>query len=101
MVLTMAEYKKPHIEIVTERRPCYVDGRKAMFHTWEHRSEIIIPSPMVGGHQGGVAACVFAIVEFEDGTVASVLPQTIHFADGGGFQDVAFFPLNKDGDPDE
>ena len=91
----MPEYKKPIISLIAERRPCYVDGKKAMFHTWEYRCEIVSPSIMVGGHNGGVQSWVFGIVEFEDGTVALVLPEKIRFADGGGFQDVEFLPMNE------
>ena len=78
------------ITIQHERRPCYVDGKKAMFHQWANRQEIIAPSVAVGGHGGGVVAAVFGIVEFEDGTVQERRPNDIRFADGGGFHDTAF-----------
>ena len=60
-------------------RPCTVDSMKALFHRWEDKSWIVPPSPMVGGHQGGVVRGVFAIVEMEDGTVREVEPEKVKF----------------------
>lgn len=74
-------------------RPCYVknqDGTirgKALFHRWEQYSKVIPPSPMIGGHQGGVNSYVMGIVEFEDGTVDTIFPEFIRFADGGDFDE--------------
>lgn len=65
----------------TEYRPCYVKDKKALFHRWEEKSEIVVPSPMVGGHGGGVVKGTLAIVEYEDGTIDEVRPQQIRFAD--------------------
>lgn len=65
----------------SEHRPCIADGKKALFHNWERWSEILPPSPMVGGHNGGVLQGTLAIVEYEDGTVGKVLPQSIKFVD--------------------
>lgn len=64
-----------------EYRPCYVDGEKAVFHKWVEYSDIIPPSPMVGGHVGGARKYTLAIVEFESGRIAEVPPTTIKFAD--------------------
>ena len=64
-----------------EYRPCYVNGEKALFHRWVDRREIIGPSPLKGGHSGGVISFTNAIVEFENGNVAEVLPRDICFAD--------------------
>lgn len=55
---------------------------KAMFHCWNHRSELYDASPMIGGHPGGQVSGTFAIVEYEDGTVHEVEPQNIRFVDG-------------------
>lgn len=43
-------------------RPCFVDGRKALFHRWTAYNVID-----------------YAIVEYEDGTVDIVHPQSIRF----------------------
>lgn len=64
-----------------EYRPCTVAGKRALFHKWEENSEIYAPSPMVGGHNGGVVKYTLAIVEFEDGHVERVRPQDIMFID--------------------
>lgn len=73
----------------SQYRPCVVDGRKALFHTWEHWSEIIPPSPMVGGHAGGVIQGGCGIVEYEDGQIEKVYPQQIRFTDNI-FKDYCF-----------
>lgn len=78
-------------------RPCYVmiyerdpkrrgmlirdREEKALFHCWEQTSDVIEPSPMVGGHSGGVIAGMAAIVEREDGRVGRVRPEDIRFCD--------------------
>ena len=64
-----------------EYRPCYVDGKKALFHRWTERSEIIPPSPMIGGHGGGCIKFTSAIIEYDDGSIAEVEPSKIRFAD--------------------
>lgn len=69
------------ITVKMEMRPCMVKGRKALFHRWVDRSECIEPSPLIGGHNGGVAAWTDALVEYEDGTVAEVAPRYIKFLD--------------------
>lgn len=70
------------IRVGMEYRPCIVDGRKALFHKWERKSEIVPPSMLKGGHSGGTVCCDLAIVEFESGDVAEVLPERIRFTDG-------------------
>ena len=74
-----------------KRRPCFVNGQKAMFHCWRHASQVISPSPLFGGHPGGVVSETYGIVEYEDGSIAAyVEPGSIRFADGGGFDEIAF-----------
>lgn len=72
------------IEIKAELRPCIVDGHKAFFHRWEQYSEIVPPSPMRGGHGGGVIARVLGIIELEDGKVLTAYPEEIRFTDRKG-----------------
>lgn len=60
------------------RRPCYVDGQRAIFNCW---------SQEIRG--------VMGIVEFENGGVSKVYPENIQFADGGGFEEYAFRPMNE------
>ena len=73
-----------------EYRPCYVSGIKALFHKWEDKSEIVPPSVLKGGHNGGVISKTFGIVEFENGEVAEVEPRRIIFADNT-FREYAFY----------
>ena len=54
---------------------------KALFHCWDHRSELYDASPMIGGHPDGQVSGTFAIVEYEDGIVHEVEPQNIRFVD--------------------
>lgn len=71
--------------IKRQLRPCVVttkDGDKnALFHQWSDQSELIGPSLMRGGHNGGTLKYTVAIVEYEDGKVAEVGPQYIRFLD--------------------
>lgn len=73
------------IFLETKLRPCYVkineDEVKALFHGWDYQSYPIEPSPMVGGHPGGVMAYTQGIVEMIHGEVKTVNPNTIRFAD--------------------
>lgn len=55
---------------------------RALFHCWEQRSEVIPPSPMVGGHSGGVVSLNLGIIEREDGTIHEAYPEEIRFIDG-------------------
>lgn len=65
----------------SEYRVCIVDGKNALFHTWEIKRQIIEPSLMQGGHNGGTVQATLAIVEFEDGTIEEVYPYRIKFLD--------------------
>lgn len=62
-------------------RPCIVNNKKALFHTFEQYSQIISPSLLAGGNNGGTIAEVFAIVEYEDGTVSRVHVSALKFTD--------------------
>ena len=68
------------IELKAERRLCKVNGKLGYFHCWEHYSTVIEPSPMIGGHPGGVISYVRGIVEFPDG-VRQVPVKNIEFCD--------------------
>lgn len=79
----------------SEYRPCIVKGKKALFHRWTERAYIVPPSPMVGGHNGGVIKDTAGIVEYEDGTVAEVYATNIKFVDNL-FKEIAFPPEVSD-----
>ncbi len=44
----------------------------ASLHGFFQRSTVIEPSPMVGGHPGGVVAYPVAVIELEDGKILEV-----------------------------
>ena len=69
------------IKITYELRPCFVNHKKALFHKWSNNSELLLPSPMEGGHGGGISTWTLGIVEFEDGSVGRCSPGDIKFAD--------------------
>lgn len=63
----------------SEYRPCIIEGKKALFHRWEEVAKVIPPSPMVGGHNGGIVKMTLGIIELEDGVVTEVYPHKIRF----------------------
>lgn len=69
------------LETVSQLRPCYVDGVKALFHNWGQHSRVVEPSPMVGGAPGGTVSYILGVVEFEDGQIKQVFPEKIKFVD--------------------
>ena len=87
------------IEICMERRPCYVNDKRAMFHRWVEKIEaqkfiqIFTSDPPSAVVQ---LKDTFALVEFENGKVELVRPENIQFADGGDFDAINFLPLNID-----
>lgn len=72
-------------------RPCIVKihpknsipPRNAYFHRWCDRSQIVDPSPMMGGSPGGVLKFITALVEYEDGSMDECSPKCIVFTDRG------------------
>lgn len=61
-------------------RLCSVNGEIGYFHCWEHFSEPMPASPIVGGSPTGVMSKLFGIVEFHD-RVSRVDPISIIFSD--------------------
>lgn len=68
-----------------ELRPCVVKietgETRGFFHCWEHISEIIEPSPLKGGHSGGVISATVGLVELDDGSIIKVYPTSLRFID--------------------
>lgn len=63
-------------------RQCIVNDKLCYFHGWNNKSDIYAPSPMIGGHPGGVVSATYGIVEFPDGTVNEFIhPKEIKFCD--------------------
>lgn len=64
-----------------ELRLCEVDGKFGYFHCWEQYSDVVAPSPMIGGHPGGQISHVYGLVEFHGEPVKRVNPTDIKFCD--------------------
>jgi hypothetical protein len=75
------------IEIKMECRPCFVNGKKAMFHKWVESSQ------QLGNYSFRET---FALVEYEDGTVKKEPLDNIKFADGGNFEKTAWREKEND-----
>lgn len=81
--------------VFPQLRPCLVNGEECLFHTWENFMQVIAPSAMVGGHNGGQIAYTLGIVEKADGTLMKVYPGHVRFVDslheeiwsGGAYRD--------------
>ena len=91
---------------VTERRPCWVKGLRAMFHKWADKtvdvfiSNMMVPSIQVeearqyydstgivpNGFRIEKITNTYALVEFEDGRVEEIAPTTITFLDHSEFE---------------
>lgn len=68
----------------TEYRPCYVNGRRALFHRWVNTANPVLPKGV--SHDNEKARffqhrSTTGLVEYADGTLARVWPQEIRFAD--------------------
>jgi hypothetical protein len=75
------------IEVQEKTRPCWVNGRRGIFHRWTDSAR---PAKARGEENDPDAKyyqlySVHALVEFEDGTVARIWPADLKFADGGEF----------------
>ena len=69
------------IVIKIDYRPCYVNGKKALFHKWCENAQPLEPSPSILGHKGGQLWHTLGLVEVEDGSVKFVDPYCIKFCD--------------------
>ncbi|MDY4109585.1 MAG: hypothetical protein SOY48_01670 [Eubacterium sp.] len=68
--------------IENKLRPCFIDGKKALFHRRADYSTVVGESALLSGHNAGEIKRTYAIVEYDDGTVAEVEPSKIKFATG-------------------
>lgn len=82
----------------SELRPCYVNGRKALFHRWVNTARPQLPK----GQELSENARFYqfrattGLVEYEDGTIDQVWPRDIKFADHGRFRDYAWDPAEEE-----
>ena len=75
-----------------EYRPCYVNGRRALFHRWTDSARPVKARGMEEEENAEryQLHSVHGLVEYEDGTMERVWPSAIQFADGGYFDDYAW-----------
>ena len=81
-----------------EYRPCYVNGRKAVFHRWVNTANPALPRGMSAGDDKArffQHRSTTALVEYADGTVDRVWPQDIRFADGGRFKTIEWLAAGQ------
>lgn len=96
------------ITIEFERRPCMVwqpcrnepdYEKRAFFHQLITRRGVVPPSNLRGGHQGGQVQDVFAVVEYDDGTLGTVELGRVRFLDSDAVFGEYVWPGEKDGQP--
>ena len=90
----MAEWTVIHSDT---RRPCLTNyGEKCFFHCWTNETRVIPPSALRGGHQGGVVSETFALLEFENGSVARYHVDQFKFIDSGRFEEIDWTDTRKE-----
>jgi len=60
-------------------RTCMIQNQRVIFHRWDQKSEIVKPS--YAGRPSGIIRYPVAVIEYEDGVVATVPADNIVFLD--------------------
>lgn len=68
-------------KLKTENRKCIFKKEVYTFHGFYQESNVIPPSPLVGGHSGGVIAYPVAIIENRKGKLMEVEATSIQFVE--------------------
>jgi len=68
-------------KLKTENRKCIFRKEVYTFHGFYQESNVIPPSPLVGGHSGGVIAYPVAIIEDKKGKLMEVEATSIQFVE--------------------
>lgn len=94
--LEQLERRPPQIVIAqeSEYRPCWVRGKKAIFHRWANSARPVLPRGVQPSENERFYQFrnTLALVEYEDGTMERVYPSDIQFADHGRFRDYCWLP---------
>lgn len=95
----MAEFKTEFI-IEPEVRPCWVKGKRALFHRWADSARPVAPKgqPEVETDLRYQLWHVHGIVEYEDGTIDRVWPYYIQFAENPAFKEYAWEQMEEERD---
>lgn len=64
-----------------EYRPCEVEGKQGIFHTWVQTATPIPAENLRGGAPAGQLMQVLAIIEYEDGSISLEHPRKVVFTD--------------------
>lgn len=89
--------KVVHVEEQSPR-PCWVKGKKAIFHRWCNNANPVLPRGVEPDDEKAryfQYRSVQAVVEYMDGTVERVYPQQVKFADGGRFDEMTWLPATQ------
>lgn len=81
-----------------EYRPCYANGRMALFHRWVNTANPALPKGMDASNEKArffQHRSTTALIEYADGTMDRVWPQDIRFADGGRFDKYEWTPADE------
>ncbi len=74
----------------TMLRKCYIHNKdkteKAWFHQFYVHQDVIPPSTIMHGDNGGQVTTLFAVIEDEEHKVSLVSPFQIQFVDGGEWE---------------
>ncbi len=82
--VNIAPTPSPIIYGENEYRPCYVNGRRALFHRWINTANPVLPkgvSPDDEKARFFQHRSTTGLVEYSDGALERVWPQEIRFAD--------------------
>lgn len=93
----MATLMESKITYGPELRPCYANGKKALFHRWRDAANTHGASPFVGGYPAGQYWAVCGIVELESGQIIQVEPAGIQFIDTQKHMDGIAWPEPEEG----
>jgi len=81
--------KKVKVVESYDYRPCWVNGRKAMFHRWVNSARPQLPKGQEPNENSRYYQyrATHGLVEYENGSMATVWPTDIVFADSGAFNE--------------
>lgn len=89
-----------NVTITQELRPCWVRGKRALFHRWTDSARPVAPKglPEVETDLRYQLWHVHGVVEYEDGTLDRVWPYEIQFAENPVFKEYAWERMEAERD---
>lgn len=88
LVKAITSLRQVTVSEAPEYRPCWVGDRKAVFHRWVNSARPQLPRGQEPNENSRYYQyrATHALVEYEDGTMATVWPTDLTFADNGPFE---------------